>query len=63
MQHFGRIYYKAEHRLTLEGIFYHMRTGIPWRELPTEFEKWNSVFQRFNAWSKVPKIFGTVDMS
>ncbi len=52
MQHFGRIYYKAEHRLTLEGILYHMRTGIPWRELPTEFGKWNRVFQRFNAWSK-----------
>ncbi|ERT10127.1 IS5 family transposase, partial [Photorhabdus temperata] len=33
-------------------ILYRMRTGIPWRDLPSEFGKWNSVFQRFNAWSK-----------
>lgn len=29
-----------------------MRTGIPWRDLPLEFGQWNSVFKRFNAWSK-----------
>ncbi|CBJ81929.1 transposase [Xenorhabdus bovienii str. Jollieti] len=29
-----------------------MKTGIPWRGLPSEFGKGNSVFQRFDAWSK-----------
>ncbi len=48
----GFIYQKAEHRLTLEGILYRMRTGTPWRDLPSEFGKWNSVFQRFNVGSK-----------
>ena len=33
----GRIYNKPEHRMTLEGILYRMRTGIPWRDLPQEF--------------------------
>ncbi|WP_141554567.1 IS5 family transposase, partial [Xenorhabdus stockiae] len=52
MQQNELIYNKEEHRLTFEGILYRMRTGIPWRELPDEFGKWNTVFRRFNAWSK-----------
>ncbi len=38
--------------LTFEGILYRMRTGCPWRDLPEEFGKWNTLFKRFNAWSK-----------
>jgi len=48
----GRIYNKPEHRVTLEGILYRMRTGIPWRELPREFGEWSAVFRRFNLRSK-----------
>lgn len=48
----GRIYNKPEHRMTLEGILYRMRTGIPWRDLPREFGDWSAVFRRFNLWSK-----------
>ncbi|WP_199609889.1 IS5 family transposase [Flocculibacter collagenilyticus] len=48
----GRIYNKPEHRMTLEGILYRMRTGIPWRDLPSEFGGWSAVFRRFNLWSK-----------
>jgi len=33
----GRIYNKPDHRKTLEGILYKMRTGIPWRDLPSDF--------------------------
>ena len=48
----GRIYNKYEHRNTMEGILYRMRTGIQWRDLPSEFGLWNTVFRRFNLWSK-----------
>ncbi|WP_230579721.1 transposase, partial [Xenorhabdus bovienii] len=48
MQHTGLVYHKAGHRLILEGILYRMRTGIPWRDLPLEFGRWNTVFVRFN---------------
>ena len=28
------------------------RTGSPWRDLPEEFDKWNTVFKRFRDWVK-----------
>ncbi|WFQ79415.1 IS5 family transposase [Xenorhabdus sp. SF857] len=52
MQQSGCIYHKEAHYLTFEGILYRMRTGCPWRDLPEEFGKWNTLFKRFNAWSK-----------
>lgn len=47
----GRIYDKPAHRITMEGILYRMRTGLPWRDLPKEFGCWSKVFRRFNLWS------------
>ncbi|AYA39240.1 IS5 family transposase [Xenorhabdus nematophila] len=52
MQQSGYVYHKEEHYLTFEGILYRMRTGCPWRDVPTEFGKWNTIFKRFNDWSK-----------
>ena len=52
MKSTGRIYDKTEHRMTFEGILYRMRTGIPWRDLPSEFGEWSTVYRRFNLWSK-----------
>ena len=48
----GRIYNKAEHRMTMEGILYRMRTGCPWRDLPKKFGKWNTIYRRFLLWSR-----------
>ncbi len=39
-------------RNTVEGILWIARTGAPWRDLPPEFGKWNSVYQRFRRWTK-----------
>ena len=39
-------------RLFLEAVLWIVRTGTPWRDLPERFGDWNSVFQRFNRWSK-----------
>ena len=31
-------------------MLWRVRTGVPWRDLPNEFGRWNSVFQRFRRW-------------
>jgi putative transposase len=40
-----------DHRLTLEGICWRFRTCSPWRDLPTEFGAWQSVWERHRRWS------------
>lgn len=36
----------------IEAIFWMSRTGAQWREMHDRYGNWNSVFKRFNAWSK-----------
>ncbi len=51
LKEFG-VYNKPNLRLFLEASLYRIRAGIPWRDLPESFGLWNSVYKRFNAWSK-----------
>ena len=39
-----------DNRLFLDGVFWVLRTGAPWRDLPECYGKWNTVFQRFRRW-------------
>lgn len=52
------IYDKPTLRRTIEGIFYRLRVGCPWRDLPVDFGKWNAVYKRFNAWSLQEILMG-----
>jgi transposase len=45
-----RVYKKFEHRQTLEGTFYRLRVGCPWRDLPECFGQWNMIYRRFLFW-------------
>jgi transposase len=42
----------ADNRLFLEAVLWRVRTGSPWRDLPTVFGNWNSTFKRFRRWAK-----------
>lgn len=44
--------YGTDHRTTVEGILWIARTGAPWRDLPPEFGKWITVYQRFRRWTE-----------
>jgi transposase len=50
------IYDKLNLRIMVEGILYRMRVGCPWRDLPSKFGFWNSVYQQFNRWSSKNKL-------
>ena len=57
-----------DHRTTLDGIFWALRTGAPWRDLPKRYGPWKSVYGRFNRWSKdgtfdaiVARLHGELD--
>ena len=42
----------AQRRMIVNGIFYVLKTGVPWRDLPERYGKWKTVYHYFNAWSK-----------
>jgi transposase len=37
-------------RLFLEAVLYWARTGVPWRDLPSEFGDWSAVYNRLRRW-------------
>ena len=41
-----------DNRLFLEAVLWKVRVGGPWRDLPTGFGEWNSVFRRFRRWAE-----------
>ena len=42
----------AEHRKIINGMFWVLCSGAPWRDLPERYGPWKTVYNRFNRWSK-----------
>ncbi len=41
-----------DHRLVINAILWILRTGAPWRDLPTEYGPWQTIATRFYRWVK-----------
>ncbi len=36
----------------INAVFWVLRTGSPWRDLPSDYGKWGTVHQRFIRWQR-----------
>lgn len=41
-----------DHRPLVDGIFWILRTGAPWRDLPARYGPWKTVYDRFRRWTE-----------
>ena len=41
-----------DHRTTLNGMLWILRSGAPWRDMPDRYGKWKSVYDRFQRWRR-----------
>ena len=42
---------RVDDRRIMNGIFFVLRTGVPWRDLPERYGPYTTVYNRFNRWS------------
>ena len=43
---------RKDDRRVLNGIFWILRTGAPWRDLPNRYGPYTTAYNRFNRWRK-----------
>jgi transposase len=48
----GRGPKRKDDRKVLNGIFYILRTGAPWRDLPERYGPYTTVYNRYNRWDE-----------
>jgi transposase len=41
-----------DHRRIINGMFWILRTGAPWRDLPERYGPWRTIASRFYRWQK-----------
>ena len=43
---------RVDDRRILNAIFYILRTGAPWRDLPERYGPYTTIYNRYNRWAK-----------
>ena len=54
---------RTDDRRVLNAIFYTLRTGSPWRDLPERYGPYTTAYNRYNRWAKAGvwlRIFETL---
>ena len=47
---------RVDDRRVINGIFYVLRTGSPWRDLPERYGPYTTVYNRYNRWAKAGRL-------
>ena len=42
----------ADHRTVLNGMFWILNSGAPWRDMPERYGKWQTVYGRYRRWAR-----------
>ena len=56
----GAVGPNADNHRFLNAVFWYLKTGIPWRDLPERYGHWKAVHRRFSRWCQAgvfQKIF------
>lgn len=57
----GRPY--LDHRTQLNGMFWILCSGAPWRDLPERYGSWKTVYDRFRRWRQtgiIQRVLGSL---
>jgi transposase len=41
----------ADHRSVINGVLWRTRTSCPWRDLPSDYGHWKTIYNRHRRWS------------
>ncbi len=41
-----------DHRQVFNGMFWRLRTGAPWRDIPERYGPWKTIYDRFNRYRR-----------
>lgn len=41
-----------DHRTTLNGMFWVLNSGAPWRDMPERYGHWKTVYGRYRRWTR-----------
>ena len=41
-----------DHRTAVNGVLWKLRTGAPWRDLPSRYGPWQTCYDRFARWRR-----------
>nr|WP_243395675.1 transposase [Sphingomonas oleivorans] len=48
----GRGKRPEQNRSIINGILWRLRCGAPWRDVPSKYGSWNTLYRRFRRWSE-----------
>lgn len=41
-----------DHRQVLNGLFWKLNTGVPWRDIPERYGAWKTIYDRYVFWRR-----------